>query len=832
MDFPLFLFDYLYGLRNSYINDPKTIHYIGGGTVSGSNKADQIYAINGAYDIDTGRGDDIVATGMDDDIIRTGQGHDIVFSYAGNNLIDAGDGNDKVATGAGDDTIHGGAGDDTVFSGAGADVIDTGAGNDRVEIQSVPGSGEKWVDLGAGDDVAVVRPNSQEMPLGKLFGGEGFDTLVLSLDANQAQDDAFHNKLWRLQRDVPQWATWDPELENRQYYVVGFEALEIEAPVLAFDDVASTDEYTVRDILVLVNDLDLLGNTVGLNHNNVALKITAVDDSGLAAGASVTIEDGRKLRFDPGTAYRELADGETLDVEFGYTVSDDQGFSDTARVTVTVTGTDGKPSLRIVPIVGDESTGGAGYSVASAGDVNGDGRDDMFIGAPSNRDEGGEIAGAAYLVYGRAGTMRAPIDLSDIADDSDRRDGFMIVGETPTADFSSAGRVVSSAGDFNGDGLADMLIGTIRYPAYDDDTSGAVGAAYLVYGQPGKRQGTIDLADIADDASTTDGFKIVGEADFDFAGNDVASAGDVNGDGIDDILVTAYGGGAVYLIYGQQGTDQGTVHLADIADETSTSDGFKILTGGDALYPDQGKSVSSADFNGDGLSDILVRGHVIYGNQGDSQGTISLRDIANDRFTQIGFQIDGATTGGTSAGDINGDGIEDIIFGGPYDDEGGDNAGAAFVVYGVAGRKQKNIDLAELEPSKGFKIVGEVVADYAGYSVSSAGDVNGDGEVDLLIGIDASSSLSPNIAGAAYLVFGTASDPSKIYLADIALGIGGIKFSGEDTGDKYGQSVSAAGDVNQDGYDDILIGAWGVDSNVRNSGEAYLIYGAEDLAMF
>ena len=821
-------------MRASFLGNPDTDRYRGGGPIVGNDHPDRIFAVAGSYVIDAGGGGDIVATGRFDDTIIAGPGDDTVFSYAGNNFIDAGPGNDRVATGDGDDTVLAGAGDD---------AIETGGGNDRVEFGTA--SGAKRIELGAGDDTAVLRVEGRDVPDIKIFGGEGFDTFTLVLTQSQAQNGYLGLYMRDLQRNLPLWSTWDPSLEERPYYAVGFEAFDIVAPVLARDDVASTIETRPVDIHILENDADLLGDVERFADTNEDLVITDVDTSKLAPGATVTIENGRTLRFDPGDAYRYLAAGETLDVEIGYTIADHQGFSDTARAIVTITGTEGRSAVKVVPIFGSDGEA-AGSSVAIVGDVNGDGRDDMLVGALGN-EAGGEGAGAAYLIYGRAGTNQPFIELSDIADDTDRTDGFMIVGETPSLDVAYLGSAVSSAGDFNGDGFGDFVIGSTQYPSYEEDTGGT-GAAYVIYGRAGKRQGTIDLDDIADGSSPAEGFKLVGEHDFDFAGDNVASAGDVNGDGFDDLLVTAFGNGesgaVVYVIYGREEMIEGTFELAEITDNASTSDGFALIGSGSARYPGEHQSVASADVNGDGLSDILVSSgvgaYVIYGNEGDSQTNIKLSDISNDRSTRDGFEIvdpDGYARGTSvaSAGDINGDGREDILIGASGDDEGGRAAGAAFVVYGKAGREQGKFDLADIEngdTSLGFKIIGEAEGDGAGYSVSSAGDVNGDGEADLLIGTNRALTSSPNITGAAYLGFGTGSDPSTIYLSDIAAGIGGVKLSGRTRGDDFGESVSAAGDVNNDGYDDLLIGAMGVETDERGSGAAYLVYGAEDWSGF
>jgi hypothetical protein len=190
-------------------------------------------------------------------------------------------------------------------------------------------------------------------------------------------------------------------------------------------------------------------------------------------------------------------------------------------------------------IQGENAEDRAGRSVSAAGDVNGDGLDDLIVGTTGN-DSGSGVAGAAYVVFGKSGT--ALVDLDDVAAGTG---GFKIQGET-AGDL--AGWSVSAAGDLNGDGLDDLIVG-----ALGNDTGGDLaGAAYVVFGKSGTT-----LVDLDDVASGTGGFKIQGETAFDEAGFSVSAAGDVDGDGLDDLIVGAYrndsGGGnagAAYVIYG------------------------------------------------------------------------------------------------------------------------------------------------------------------------------------------------------------------------------------------------------------------------------------------
>ena len=124
----------------------------------------------------------------------------------------------------------------------------------------------------------------------------------------------------------------------------------------------------------------------------------------------------------------------------------------------------------------------------------------------------------------------------------------------------------------------------------------------------------------------------------------------------------------------------------------------------------------------------------------------------------------------------------------------------------------------------GFKITGEAAYDFAGISVSSAGDVNGDGIDDIFVGAEKNDAAGTD-AGAAYVIFGTTSSVSAINLDDVALGTGGFRLTGESAGDIASRGVSGAGDVNGDGFDDLLVGAKLNDAGGSDAGADYVLFG-------
>jgi Ca2+-binding RTX toxin-like protein len=479
-------------------------------------------------------------------------------------------------------------------------------------------------------------------------------------------------------------------------------------------------------------------------------------------------------------------------------------------------------------ILGDEAGDRLGFSASSAGDINGDGIDDLIVGAPNGSD-GGTYAGEAYIVYGKAGVSRPPLDLTNFSPN----DGFAIIGDQ----FGDlAGYSVSGAGDVNGDGIDDLIVGAIL----SDDGGYASGAAYVIFGKVGAVRASIDLTNLA----ASDGFVIIGDTAGDNAGRSVSSAGDINGDGFDDVIVGARLGddngtdtGEAYVIFGRAGSTRTSIDLSTLA----ASDGFIIRGDADSERGRAGGSVSSAgDINGDGIDDLIVgasggdaggtnagEAYVIFGQTGANRANIDLRNLASsDGFVIQGDKAgDFAGTEVANAGDVNGDGIDDLIVGASGSDDGGADAGEAFVIFGKAGTTRVNIDLSSLAIDDGFIIRGNTAGIRAGASVSAAGDINGDGIDDLIVGAYRSSDGGID-AGAAYVVFGrSGASRAAIDLSDIAAS-DGLIIQGAVAGDLAGSAVSAAGDVNSDGIDDLIVTAQRGDGGGLDAGAVYIIFGS------
>jgi hypothetical protein len=460
------------------------------------------------------------------------------------------------------------------------------------------------------------------------------------------------------------------------------------------------------------------------------------------------------------------------------------------------------------------------------------------------------VLGLVFQFVGPAEAVSLVIDTS--LNEQDK----VVRGEFAQGTFGE----VSIMGDFNNDGYDDLLIGAPAANAFDMQFAGA---AYVILGGP-VRPSEINLA------LTQANLSVYGTNPGDILGHSVA-VGDVNGDGIDDIIIGAdrvdhaemENVGAVYIFLGRE---DGAFFNQNVRQSYQAD----VIIYGEYEDGRFGRAVSSGDVTGNGIDDVLIgtyfaspdedrtRAGALYVIQGSSDWTagqqttidlmteqeahltifgeyggdesittLSTRDaksihpLLEEEFYILQSGIGDRLGRTVATGNVNGTGPTDIIVGAyGADVDGRQDAGKTYVFYGSTDYQSPGnvIDLAQDEAD--VTIYGVAALDQAGFYVA-AGDIMDNGFADIMIG----AYRANNQTGQVYLVYGRADMPSQIFLENQA----NVTINGAAAGDRLGRSTAFA-DINGDGRDDLLIGASRANPNGRiGAGMAYVIFTDETL---
>ena len=461
----------------------------------------------------------------------------------------------------------------------------------------------------------------------------------------------------------------------------------------------------------------------------------------------------------------------------------------------------------------------------TVGDFDGDGIGDLLLGAPFGDGPDGETqdAGEAYVIFG-ARDLGGAIDLAQGEQD------VTIFGAKPGDNLGYA----VGAADVNDDALDDIIVAAPRSEGSIATQRTDRGEVYVIFGRP-------NLATTIDIEGGQPDLTVVGAEGFSLLGDSIAT-GDVNGNGIEDMVLgaplagrvvgTPPGGprtelGEVYVVLGSR-TLSGSVAIAEHEQD------FKIS--GPGQFSELGDAVAVGDINNDGTDDIVAVAEAgdppggTRSNAGEAFvvfGSASLTGITDTAQAQQDISIYGASADDAlgfcaSSGDINDDGVDDIVLvaqraDAPSGDK--EKCGVAYAIFGSPG-PESTIDM--LKGEQDLTVVGADAHDLLS-SCSAGHDVNGDGIDDLIVGTGSASSVADvrNDTGRVYLKFGSAGLGG---LLDLAAGSHDLILLGAEAGDRLGDGV-AAGDVNGDGIDELIVvasGADGPDNTRPDAGEIYV----------